>query len=305
MDISLTQIQYLLAVDQFRHFGQASRHCHVSQPSLSTQIQKAEEALGFLVFDRSTKPISVTQKGEIALSYARNVMHDYHDFLSVKDAKDIPSGSFSLGIIPTIAPYILPTFIPLFAAQYPKVFLSITTQKTDHLVDALVSRELDGAILATAPHVAKLQSSILFRDAFFMYTSDPQLLKQKTISTSLLRNIPMWLLDDGHCFRDQVIDVCKLDQRTPVLNTIRFSGGSLEAILYMIRNGIGTTILPGMALPFLSDTEKTQHIRPLQSPAPYREIRFVTRSNAIKSAINLAIMTTLQSDQKPPLSFQN
>ncbi|NDC82043.1 hydrogen peroxide-inducible genes activator [bacterium] len=292
--ISMSQVEYILAVARTGHFGKAARECHISQPSLSSQIQKAEIHFGVTLFDRSTKPVTVTEAGQPIIDHAMVLMDDYQQFVTATARQTPLSGTFHLGTIPTIAPYLLPMILPTFSKTYPHIQLTVSIEKTHTLLEMMDSHRLDAAILATEHDDHRLHQDPVGSDPFWVVSSDPDILSHSTVTPDLLHTVPLWLLDDGHCFRDQVIDMCHLDIGQQGLPNVQFRGGSLETLMHLIQNGIGTTLIPEMAIRFLPANTQTA-IRPLAAPTPARTIRISRRSKNPKRSI-AAIFHTLCHD---------
>lgn len=295
IEISLTQLRYILAVAKSGHFSKAATDCLVSQPTLSTQIQKAEEQLGIIIFDRTTKPVTPTEKGQLLIEQAQIIMNDYRDLISITTPSNHLSGHYRIGLIPTISPYLLPPFISTFSSQYPHIQLSITTDKTASLIENLNAHELDGCILATPIDSPKLQEKFITEDPFYLFVSSKTGKTSTPVNVNDLGKMPVWLLEDGHCFRDQILDICTLNLHATVLPNVHFLGGSLETLTNLIKHTQGCTILPKMTLPFLSQEDLENHILEFEHPVPSRNIRFVSRRRTVKAPIENAILSTCQA----------
>jgi LysR family transcriptional regulator, hydrogen peroxide-inducible genes activator len=298
---TLTQLQYLLAVDEFRHFGQAARACFVSQPSLSMQIQKVEEEIGFAIFDREKKPILATPRGARFLEQARRVLAENQKLLDVakEDLAGI-SGEFRLGIIPTLAPYLLPRFIHKFSVDYPRVHLQIEQMKTDSILDALEGDRLDAGLLATPLSDARVLERPLFYEAFSLYLApDHPWTSRKRIRQEELETKDLWLLGEGHCLRSQVVRVCgSAKGGGGVFPNVHFEGGDIETLRNLIRKSRGYTIVPELFVDSISDAEKRASVRPFEKPVPAREISLVYRRSQWKTEI-LKVIENAILDQLP------
>ncbi len=289
--ISISQLEYIVAVAQTGHFGRAAKLCLVSQPSLSFQVQKAEAHLGYWLFDRGTKPIRPTEKGLQFLSQARVVLSEYQTLISEKNTV---SGRINLGVIPTIGSYLLPRFLSRFTNQYNQVNLVIYEEKTDQLVEGLLANTIDVALLATDITDARLTQHPLFDDPFWIYTATPEAF-DTPCHTNALKQHPLWLLGDGHCFRDQVLDVCGRGAGLGPMPGVQFTGGSLETLINMIEKNGGTTIIPALAMPTMRQHAGGQFI-PFQSPAPTRQLNLTYRRRTAKQDSIHAIQATLLAD---------
>ncbi|MEM7646494.1 MAG: hydrogen peroxide-inducible genes activator [Pseudomonadota bacterium] len=286
----MTQLEYLLAVNDTKNFSRAAKDCNVSQPSLSAQIQKAEEELGIIIFDRSKKPIITTQKGLQVINQAKNVLKEYRKIFDIKNDTGILRGEFHLGVIPSLASSIIPLFIESFSKKYPQVKLRISEYKTEDMIIALYDDALDGGILVTPLRDDKIIERTLFYEKFFVFASkDHELAKKKTVSDQDLDTRSVWLLEEGHCFRDQVIRVCSLNKRNHVLENVNFASGSLETLINLIRRGRGYTLLPELSTSSLSEDEKANHLRKFKKPVPTREVSLVHSRSFLKQEIIDAI----------------
>jgi LysR family transcriptional regulator, hydrogen peroxide-inducible genes activator len=272
-----TQLEYILAVARLKHFGQAAEECHVSQPSLSMQIQKVEDILGFKIFDRNKKPIEVTPKGLLVVQQAQKVIAEYHRLLQIsrEESKDI-KGDFHLGVIPTLSSSTLPLFVKAFAKKYPLINLFISEQTTDNIIQLLKAGNLDAGILATPLAETFIDKIVLFYESFFVYCSkDHPLLKKKQLKLQDLNpHHDLWLLSDGHCFKNQVLNFCGMDEAMTVFDNIHFQSGNLETLKQLVQKSQGYTFLPQLEVERMSSQDK-KWVRPFVRPAPAREVSLV------------------------------
>jgi LysR family hydrogen peroxide-inducible transcriptional activator len=283
---TITQLEYLLAVDRTRHFGQAAKECHVSQPSLSTQIQKLEDELGSILFDRSKKPILPTKVGVEVIKQAKVIIREHNKLHNIAHNQDIElSGHFKLGIIPTMAPYLIPFFIGSFSKNYPNVKLEIHEYQTDDIIKMLYNDRLDAAIAAVPLKDPALIERSLFFEPFHGYISESHRLNKKKLLKEADMDEDVWLLNEGHCFRNQVIKVCALDQKRNTFENISFESGNLETLVHLIKKNSGYTLLPYLATLFLSEAEKKKYIRNFQKPVPTREVGLIHSRSFLGEAI--------------------
>ena len=288
--MTITQLEYILAVEKFRHFGKAAKACAVSQPTLSMQLQKAEDELGVIIFDRSKNPIMTTDEGARIVNQARLVIREYKKIYSIVDAtKDDVRGDFRLGVIPTLAPYVIPLFVGAFVKNYPQVNLRIEEFKTDEMVELLNSDELDAALLVTPLVGENLIERVLFHEPFSVFASkDHALLKKTKIKDKDLQSADVWLLNEGHCFRQQVLNLCKISETNGNHGNLKFESGNLETLKNMVLNNQGYTLLPELAVLNLSNEDKL-HVREFQSPIPSREVSLVHSRIFLKEKIITAL----------------
>lgn len=294
---SLIQLQYALAVDKHRHFGQASQACRVTQPTLSQQLQKLEDEVGIILFDRTKKPILPTPEGMLFLEQAKVVLREQEKLVGIakQSRSSSVSGDFRLAVIPTVASDLLPLFVKPFARAYPKIELFIEEMKTETILSELASDRLDGAVLATPIQGADLKVHALYYEPFFVYFSaGHSLLKKKEVSRQELDAAEMWLLQDGHCFKDQVVNYCALPGAGEVaLGSIHFQSGSLDTLRRLVQSSRGYTLIPAMMALSLKKAERDAHVRPFKAPVPAREISLVYRRDHWKLTILRVIEETI------------
>ena len=293
---SLSQLEYIVAVEKFRHFGKAADHCHVTQPTLSMQIQKVEEEIGFLIFDRIKKPVMPTAKGLKFLTQAKVLIHEHHKLMDLsRKQNDEMSGELRLGVIPTLAPYLLPLFIETFAKEYPQIHLIIDELKTESIVERLREDSIDAGILATPLHETGLRERPLFYEPFFLYVAKHHALNlRKRIKEEDLHGDEMWLLQDGHCLRTQVARFCSLKETDhTVFPSVQFEGGNLDTLRNIIRKSRGYTLVPFLFVETLSESEKRDFVREFEKPVPSREVSLVFRRDQWKSDLLKALQETI------------
>ena len=268
-DLSIRQLQYVVAVADTRGFHRAATQCGVSQPTLSAQVQKLEDVLGVRVFERDRRRVMVTAAGEPIIALARKVLMDLDD-LVVAAAKtaDPLAGTVRLGVIPTVAPYLLPYVTPGLASRWPKLRLALVEQKTDELLGALRAGTLDAGLLALVDGMDDLAMAPVVEDPFVVAVPQGhRLAKKKAVSLADLEDEPVYLLGDGHCFRTQALALCA--RAGAAENDLRAT--SLATLVQMVSAGNGVTLLPSLAV----DVENRRGqlaIRPLAGRVPGRTI---------------------------------
>ncbi|MBX2986996.1 MAG: LysR family transcriptional regulator [Bdellovibrionaceae bacterium] len=302
---SLVQLEYVVAVANMKHFGQAAKACCVSQPTLSLQIKKVEDQIGVEIFDRMKKPVIMTPEGEIFVRQARLLLREHRILRSLFEQRgnDV-SGEFRLGVIPTLTNSLLPSFIHEFSELYPEVILKIDELQTSSILKALEEDRLDGALMATPLGVEGLHEEPLFYETFQVYAAKGhRLLKTKSCRLKDLDPSDLWLLQDGHCFKDQVVQLCPLDAKSEAgLPRVQFQGGNLDTLLRLIKRGHGYTLLPSFMTHHMEENEIQAHVRKFQKPYPAREISLVTRRTQWKRKIAEAIKETIQQHLPKTLS---
>lgn len=301
--MNLQQLEYISAIAQHQHFAKAADACHVTQPTLSAMVHKLEEELGVKLFDRSRVPVVLTPAGEAIVAQARTVLAAVVRLRSLADEqqRDI-RGELRLGIIPTVAPYLMPLFIPAFTRQYPGVRLIINELTTELLVSRLKQDLLDAAILATPLLDPQLSEEPLFREAFVVYAPhETELLAKAYVLPGDINPDHLVLLEEGHCVRAQVVNLCALQQAQRSGGAVAFEAGSLESLRRMVESHAGVTILPELALLALNDAQSAG-VRRFRSPAPVREISLATFRPQHKRLLINALQAVILAHLPPALA---
>lgn len=285
--MTITQLEYVLAVEKYRHFGKASKACHVTQPTLSMQLQKLEDELGIILFDRSKSPTLPTLEGLKVIEQARVVVREYKKIFDViKDDGESIQGEFRLAVIPTLSPYVLPLFLEQFSSKYPDVNLVVMEAKTEDIMEMIDKDEIDAGLLVTPLHDEKLIERVLFYEPFYVFASSNNSLYQKDkIKAQDLDLDGIWLLNEGHCLRTQVLNLCKREKEgAGKAKNLHFESGNLETLKNIVSGGKGYTLLPELATKNLSPSEKKM-IREFQAPVPTREVSLVHGRTFLKERI--------------------
>jgi LysR family hydrogen peroxide-inducible transcriptional activator len=291
----LTQLEYILAVNKFRHFGKAAKSCFVTQPTLSMQLQKLEDEFGVVIFDRSKSPILTTFEGERIIDQARVIIREARRLLDlVQQSKDELAGEFRLGVIPTLSTYILPLFLQAFVDKYPGLNLVIEESKTEEIVGMLAEDEMDAGLLVTPLNDDTLIERVLFYEPFYLFVSpEHPLAKRKKIREDDLDLKEIWLLNKGNCFRDQVLNICSESKKEEgVGGNIRFESGNLETLKNMVLTSSGYTVLPHLAVSQLS-AQRRRLIREFHPPVPTREVSLVYARTVLKERVIDALEETI------------
>ncbi len=275
--VSLKQLHYALAVERTLHFKKAAEECHVSQSALSTALSELEKQLGFQVFERDNRKVLVTPLGRQVLDRARDITLQVEDLQKLAEAQREPlSTPLTLGVIPTIGPFLLPKVLPAMQKRYPRLELEVIEDQTAELLSQLRRGALDAAIIAL-PYDCEglLTFSFWQEDLFWITNSGDELAKATRITTDDMRHAHLMLLKDGHCLTDHALAACKLED----LSTNRFNATSLNTLIPLVAAGLGTTLVPEIALKSLVDTSKKLVAVPLEEKGPHRELAFAVRPN--------------------------
>lgn len=287
--MTLIQLEYIIAVDTYKSFVLAAEKSFVTQPTLSMQIQKLEKSLDVRIFDRSKQPIVATDIGAAIINQARSVLKERDKIKElISETQDELGGEIRIGVIPTLAPYLLPKILGSFMEKYPKMKLQIWESTTTKVINELKLGLLDCGILSTPLDDNELIENPLFYESFVAYISQDSILnKTVTVNATDLLNEKLWLLNEGHCMRNQVLNICQKKRMLNPEQTLEYNTGSVETLKRMVDMNSGVTILPELSILDFSEDE-LESVRYFKSPEPVREISLITTKNFLKKkAISL------------------
>ena len=275
--MTLTQLKYVVAVADHGNFARAAESCNVTQPTLSMQIRKLEDSMDIQIFDRSSSPVRPTDMGQLIVEQARNALEEIRRIDEViQEEQNVIKGELRIGIIPTLAPYLLPLFIMEFIEAYPEVDVLVEELLTEQIVAKLRRNELDVGIFVTPYDEEDLQIVPLFHELFVVYMSTRHPLSDRVkINFEDLDLSQMWLLREGHCFRNQVINICG-EQHTTEHSRLQFESGSLETLRRIVEREYGYTLLPELAT-LEMDQDQERFVKYFKNPQPVREVSLVHR----------------------------
>ncbi|HVZ97313.1 MAG TPA: hydrogen peroxide-inducible genes activator [Chitinophagaceae bacterium] len=284
--MNLQHLKYILEVESERHFARAAEKCFVTQPTLSMMIQKLEEELDIKIFDRSKQPVIPTEAGEAIIKQAKIILQEAAKLKDIADnIKGEIKGEIKLGIIPTVAPYLLPLFLSSFLKKYPLLKLKITELTTEQITGKLKNHQLDAGILATPLNNDALKEQPVYYEQFVVYASgNEKLMKKKYLMPNDIDSDHLWLLEEGHCLRSQILNLCELRKKSLGTGNLEYEAGSIETLKKMVDMNKGITILPELALKELTAHDK-KHVRYFKPPVPVREISIVTYRHFVKQRI--------------------
>jgi len=282
--MTLTQLEYIVALDIWRHFVSASEKCFVTQPTLSMQIQKLEEELGVKIFDRTKQPVIPTEMGMGIIAQARIVLREAGMIREmISEQKDTMTGEIRIGIIPTLAPYVLPPLFKNIREKYPQVNLVIKETITEEIILELKNNRLDCGIVVTPLKDSSIKEDILFYEELFVYVSRKNALHDKKyVLPTDIDPSQLWLLEEGHCFRSQILNLCELRKYSNL--HFRYETGNIETLKRMVDKSDGITILPELAVMEFTKAEMT-HVKRLKEPSPAREVSLVTHRDHLKTKL--------------------
>jgi LysR family hydrogen peroxide-inducible transcriptional activator len=282
--MTLTQLEYIVALDTHRHFVLASEKCFVTQPTLSMQIQKLEEELGVKIFDRTKQPVIPTEIGVSIIAQARTTLREANRIKQlITDQKDTLTGELRIGIIPTLAPYLLPPLYKYVREKYPQINLIIREAITEEVIHELKNNRLDCGLVVTPLKDPSIKEDVLYYEELFVYVSKKNsLIDKKYVLPNEIDPSRLWLLEEGHCFRSQILNLCELRKSTDF--HFKYETGNIETLKRMVDKSDGMTILPELAVMEFSQSQM-KLVKQLRDPKPAREVSLVTHRDYIKSRL--------------------
>lgn len=304
--MTLTQLKYIVAVERYRSFADAAKNSFVTQPTLSMQVQKLEGLLDVEIFDRSKQPVIPTEIGKKIIEQAKIILREATrlEYL-IQESKNLLRGEYKLGIIPTLASSLLPAIVGEFTKLYPEVNLIIDELKTEDIIHKLENDEIDAGIAATPLGRLDLKEDVLFYEPFFVFlNNNSSLYSKKLLHPKDLINEKLWLMSEGHCFRDQVMEICKVKKKNSNGQPgVQYEGGSFETLVKLVENKNGVTLLPQLSWQSLETDERKRMIRKFAHPEPVREVSLVVRRALIKrnvtEALKEIILKNIPDELKP------
>ncbi len=303
--MTITQLKYVLAVAEHKNFTKAAEKTFVTQPTLSMQIQKIEDELDILIFDRTKKPIELTEIGNKIVIQAKNIVNEANRISDIVDQeKGFIGGEFKLGIIPTIMPTLLPMFLRNFINKYPKVKLKIEELNTETIIEKLEEGHLDAAIAATPLESENIKERPLYYEPFIAYvTENHRLFKKKSLEVSDLDLTDMLLLEDGHCFRDGVINLCKAVGNQEE-DHFSLESGSFETLVKLANEDLGMTLLPYLHTIDYKGKDM-EFLKNFKEPSPAREVSLIYHKSELKMQIIEALRNVIMGIVRGAIDFHN
>jgi len=302
--MTITQLKYCIAVAEHRNFTTAAEHAFVTQPTLSMQIQKLEQELDLIIFDRAQKPIGLTEVGRKIIEQAKLIVSESERMLDVvEQEKGLIGGTFKLGIIPTIMPTLLPMFLQTVLKAYPQLALEIEEMPTQQILEHLEKGTLDAGIAATPLGIEQLVEKPLYYEPFIVYApSHSKLNQEKEITSDMLNKERMLLLQDGHCFRDAALNICTLKNNAPTPFEIK--SGSFETLVQLANEGLGITLLPYLHARQLGEKHQ-QNLKSFRTPEPAREVSVVYHKRGLKLHIINALHEKIRAIIRGAIVFED
>src|SRR5690554_809851 len=282
--MNIQQFNYVLAVAEQRHFETAAEKCFVAQSTLSTMITRFEDEIEIKIFDRRVKPVELTEEGEAIVEQLKRIKFELDQLNErIQVLKGEMKGDIKIGCIPTIAPFLLPLFLQNFSRNHPDLFLEVKELTTDEIERRILSRELDIGIVSTPMISDELKKYPLYEEDFVLFDASNKALEQVAIETLNMERF--WLLEEGHCMRTQVLEIC--DVAKPQMNAtfnINYKAGSIDSLLRFVKSNEGKTLLPTLAVADFTEDEK-QHLQNFQDDIPFRTIGLVVHQHFVKTKV--------------------
>lgn len=285
--MNIQQLEYIIAVDKYRHFSKAAEASFVTQPTLSMMIQKLEEELDVKIFDRTQLPIVPTEIGKRIIDQARVAIGHVNQIKEIVDEeRGIVKGVFRLGIIPTVAPYLLPKLMEIHSSLKNDIRISIQELTTAQIIESLANNSIHGAILATPLGEPDIKEYPLYYEQFYAYVSplEKALYAQTSIEINDLNKVKLWMLDEVHCFRTQIMHLCEQKRLRASSLPFTFEAGSISTLINIVDRNEGVTVIPEMALSTLSE-KQMKNVRPFKNATPVREISLITRKDYLRERL--------------------
>ncbi len=291
--MTLAQLEYVLALFDYKSFSKAAVHCNVTQPNLSMQIDRLEKELGIKLFDRHRQSVEVTATGRVLVEKARNIMREKNSFQEyLKFQQNDMSGSYRIGIIPTLAPYLVPLFLPQFRKDFPRTRLIIEELITSDIIELLKEDKLDVGIAVTPLNENILKEVPVFNEPIYAYVSSGHpLIGEKEIDEKDLAPYRIWLLNHGHCFRNQVLNICDKPCNEEDESDFIYESGSLETLKNLVSLGEGLTLLPALAA--YNNVERLDMIKKFKAPQPLREVSLIVHEHSTRNKLIESLYNTI------------
>ena len=294
--ITLTQLEYIVAIDEYRHFATAAEKCFVTQPTLSMQIKKLEDELGVIIFDRSRQPVVPTDLGAKLIEQARMTLSATQRIEEIiQEEQQEVEGTLKIGIIPTLAPYLLPVFIGPYIRKYPAVKVEVEELVSEEIIRRLKRDMLDVGLFVTPYHDEKIVERPVFYEEMLVYAHpDSELLKKKEVGHEDIVTSDIWMLGNGHCFRNQVVNLCEMSASQHKNLPFEFESNSLETLMRIVDVEGGFTLIPELALQYMSP-EKKKQVRSIANTKPLREVSVIYSRHFTKQRLITLLCDEIKS----------
>ena len=294
--ITLTQLEYIVAIDEYRHFATAAEKCFVTQPTLSMQIKNLEDELGVIIFERSRQPVVPTDLGAKLIEQARMTLSATQRIKEIiQEEQQEVEGTLKIGIIPTLAPYLLPVFIGPYIRKYPAVKVEVEELVSEEIIRRLKRDMLDVGLFVTPYHDEKIVERPVFYEEMLVYAHpDSELLKKKEVGHEDIVTSDIWMLGNGHCFRNQVVNLCEMSASQHKNLPFEFESNSLETLMRIVDVEGGFTLIPELALQYMSP-EKKKQVRSIANTKPLREVSVIYSRHFTKQRLITLLCDEIKS----------
>jgi LysR family hydrogen peroxide-inducible transcriptional activator len=302
--MNIQQLEYIVAVDNYRHFEKAAEACFITQPTLSAMIKKLEQELDLKIFDRSTHPIRLTSAGSLIIEQARIALRNFRQIKEISDnERNMIQGEFKLGIIPTIAPYVVPELLHKQDADSEGLSLIISESTTDNLIVNLLNGSVDGGLMAGPLNHPKLAEYPIYFEQFYAYVSPfDAMYQEKEIDLNSVDINTIWLLENIHCLRGQIEQLCHIKRKKNNAASIKYEAGSIETLINVVEQNAGITIIPEMSAMSLNE-DKQDNLRLFKNLDAYREVSLVVSKEYVRKAMFNRVLEMIKA--VVPASMQN
>jgi LysR family hydrogen peroxide-inducible transcriptional activator len=296
--MNIHQFHYIQTLAEVRHFETAAEKCHITQSTLSTMISKFEDEIGVKIFDRKKKPVEITAEGQILLEQLKKINKEIEQLSEIsKEIKGEIKGDLTIAVIPTIAPSLLPLFITKFAKKFPELNIDIVEQPTAEIMKRLKSRDLDIGILSIPLNDPYIKELHCYDEPFVFFDTNSN--HQKDVDANQLDVSNLCLLDEGHCMRAQILELCKMNQkRLNHTHNFKYNAGSIDSLMKFVKANNGSTLLPLLSTFDLAPNEK-KHIQHFNDPQPFRSIGLAVHRHFVKNKILDLLKIEIQENIKP------
>lgn len=304
VSISNSQINYVLALAKSGSFSKAAEQCHVTQSTLSTMVKKLENQLDLRLFDRKSKPITLTREGKLVIEQLKTINHEYENLKElIQETKEEFYGTLNIGIIPTVAPFLLPLFLDKMIASYPNVSFSVHEITTNEIISMIKARELDIGILSLPIKDKELNQRVLYQEDFLIYDASRTSSSKKKYKIRDIDINRLWLLEESHCMTNQIEKICLLRKKRKVSSNLVYRSGSILSLLELVGMNQGITLLPRLAT-LRKNLLNPEFICDIERPLPVREIGIITHSNFVKKRLYNMIEKEIKAAVGPSLKSQ-
>ncbi len=301
--MNIQQIEYIIAVGELKSFGQAAEKCFITQSTLSTMIAKFEGEIGIKIFDRKTKPVTVTKEGKTIIQQLKVIAKELDNLQEITNTlKGEISGTLKIGVIPTVAPYLLPLFLNKFIRKLPNVHFIISEMTTEKIVEKVEKRELDIGIVSIPLNNSNLKETLLYHEPFLLFDKVEGMIEHHFMVDDIDFD-RLWLLEEGHCMRTQIESICNLRSKRTINRNLDYKSGTIDTLLKFVNRNNGVTLLPYLATLDFPESERS-YLKEFSSPVPVRSIGLVVHRHFVKKGILKLLKKEIQTQIEPLITIE-